>query len=81
MASRDSTRSSRVSPMPIRMPRGEGHFGLAGSAQGRNTGGGQFVGRAVVRHALLGQAVGEALDHDAHGGRDGAQRLDLLLTS
>ena len=65
MASSASMRSARVSPMPIRMPRGEGDAGAPGRLDGGEAHGRQLVGRAEMRSAALRQALRGRLQHDA----------------
>ena len=78
MASSDSTRSKRVSPMPMRMPVVHGTFAPAGVRQGLQAHRRHLVRRTVVRHALAQQPLRGGFQHDAHGRRHGAQRRDLL---
>ena len=57
---------------------GERHRIFAGKTNGLDPRRGLFVGRAVMRRALLHQALGHALQHDALRHRDPAQRGDIL---
>ena len=56
---------------------GERHTGPARVAQRFQTHRRHLVWRAVVRHALLREALGGGFQHDAHGRRQGPQCLDL----
>ena len=58
---------------------GERNLGLAGAIEGVQAHGRHLVGGAVVRHALLGEALRDRLQHDAHAGRDRPQHGDLCI--
>ena len=74
MASRAARRSSRVSPMPTRMPGGEGDGQLARPAPAWPAG-----GRGLVRGtAVGGQLRDQRLDHHALAGRHRPQRRQLV---
>ena len=65
MASRLSTRSRRVSPMPTRMPGRERDAQPPGRVDHRQPPVGPLVGRAMVRHPRLAEARARALEHQA----------------
>ena len=78
IASSASIRSSRVSPMPIRIPVSERNLQFAGQTQGLQPDRRKFVGRTVVNAALPAEPLAGRLQHDALTGRHLPQAGDLL---
>ena len=78
IASSDSSRSARVSPMPIRMPVVNGTASSPAMPHHLQPHRRQLVGRAVMHAAWLAQPLAAGFQHDAHAGGDFAQRGNLL---
>ena len=78
IASSASIRSSRVSPMPMRIPVVKGMRSSPASRIVSSRTAGPLVGRAEVRAAALREAVGGRLEHDPLRRRDLAQRGELV---
>ena len=74
----DSSRSARVSPMPIRMPVVNGTASSPAMPHHLQPHRGRLVGRAVMHAARLAQPLAAQFQHDAHAGRHLAQRRDLV---
>jgi len=78
IASSASIRSSRVSPMPIRMPVVNGNLQFAGQTQGLQPDCRMFVGRTVVNATLPAEPLAGGLQHNSLAGRHLTQAGDLL---
>ena len=78
IASSASSRSSRVSPMPIRIPLVNGIASSPASRDRLEPARRELVGRGPVRSAPLAEPLRRRLEHDPHRGRDRPQRLELV---
>ena len=76
-ASSASIRSSRVSPMPIRMPEVKGTFALPAASSVASRSAGTLSGAPIVGTAALAQPLGRAFEHDAHRDRRLAQAREV----
>ena len=81
IASSESIRSVRVSPMPIRMPVVSGTCIRPAASMVASRDVRPFVGRAMMRAAALAKPRRSALQHDALRHRHAAERGDLGLRS
>ena len=77
IASSASIRSSRVSPIPIRIPVVNGTRASPASRSVSRRAAGQLVGRAEVRPAARREPVGGRLEHHPHRGGDRPQQLEV----
>ena len=76
-ASSASIRSSRVSPIPMRIPLVNGIASSPASRIVSSRRAGSLVRRGPVRAALRAEPLRGRLEHDPHRGRDRPQRLEL----
>ena len=76
-ASSASIRSSRVSPIPMRIPLVNGIESSPASRIVSRRRAGNLVRRGPVRPAPLAEPLGGRLEHDPHRRRDRPQRLEL----